>query len=82
MPYTSPLGDIRSFLITAVEGVTYLITAGGEGVIRTWKFDTAAGKFEPLTVLEGHFRAVTCLLLNGKERYVLHSKSSLSTHSC
>eukprot|EP01031_Cornospumella_fuschlensis_P029808 gene29808-35989_t len=64
MPYTSPLGDIRSFLITAVEGVTYLITAGGEGVIRTWKFDTAAGKFEPLTVLEGHFRAVTCLLLN------------------
>jgi hypothetical protein len=48
-----------------LDGVTYVITAGGEGLIRTWRFDVAKGAFEQIMVLEGHTRAVTAVLLNG-----------------
>lgn len=64
-PYTHPFGEIRSFSIAVLDGVTYVITAGGEGLIRTWRFDAAKGAFEQIMVLEGHLRAVTCVLLNG-----------------
>lgn len=63
MPYTSPFGEIRSFTVAVTEGGMYLITGGGEGIIRTWKFDPAQNKFEVLTTLEGHLRAVTSLLM-------------------
>lgn len=65
-PYTHPFGEIRSFAITVLDGVTFVITAGGEGLIRTWRFDAAKGGFEQIMVLEGHIRAVTCVLLNGE----------------
>jgi hypoxanthine-guanine phosphoribosyltransferase len=48
-----------------LDGVTFVITAGGEGLIRTWRFDAAKAAFEQIMVLEGHIRAVTCVLLNG-----------------
>lgn len=64
-PYTHPFGEVRSFTITVIEGVTFFITAGGEGLIRTWRFDAAKGAFEQIMILEGHIRAVTCILLNG-----------------
>jgi len=48
------------------DGVLYLITAGGEGLIRTWKLNQALGNFEHLSVLEGHTRGVTSLLLQGR----------------
>lgn len=64
-PYTHPFGEIRSFTIAVLDGVTFVITAGGEGLIRTWRFDAAQGAFEQIMVLEGHIRAVTCVLLNG-----------------
>lgn len=66
MPYTHGAGDIRSFTVATVEGVQFAITAGGDGVIRTWRFDAASNKFILLNTLEGHVRAVTCLVLLGK----------------
>jgi hypothetical protein len=65
-PYTHPFGEVRSFSIAVLDGVTFVITAGGEGLIRTWRFDAAKGAFEQIMVLEGHLRAVTSVLLNGK----------------
>lgn len=49
-----------------INDVPYVITAGGDGVIRTWRYDGAQSKFELVTSLEGHFRPVTCMLLLGK----------------
>lgn len=69
MPYTHSMGEIRSFTIAVVEGNTFLITAGGEGAIRTWKFDPATSKFDQLAVLEGHVRSITSLILHGKTSF-------------
>lgn len=65
MPYTHPIGPIRNFNVAVSNGITYVITSGGDGTIRTWQHDPASGKFNPLALLEGHIRAVTCMLLNG-----------------
>lgn len=59
------MGEIRSFKIANVAGSTYVITAGGEGLIRTWRYDPTQNKFEQVALLEGHLRAVTCVLLQG-----------------
>ena len=56
---------IRSFLTTIADGITYVITGGGEGLIKIWKFDQPSGQFEVLSTLEGHIRDVTCLYLFG-----------------
>ena len=62
MPYTHPQ-TINSFVvITGPDGVPYIITAGGEGIIRMWKYN--ANQFEAMGVLEGHTRGVTALVLN------------------
>eukprot|EP00607_Mallomonas_marina_P002352 CAMPEP_0182425288 /NCGR_PEP_ID=MMETSP1167-20130531/11656_1 /TAXON_ID=2988 /ORGANISM="Mallomonas Sp, Strain CCMP3275" /LENGTH=402 /DNA_ID=CAMNT_0024605825 /DNA_START=127 /DNA_END=1335 /DNA_ORIENTATION=+ len=63
-PYTHP-ASVRTFCVAVNEGELYLITAGGEGIIRTWKFNSVAGTFEALAVLEGHIRGVTSLVLIG-----------------
>ena len=42
-----------------------MITAGGEGLIRTWRLNGVTGTFEHLALLEGHTRGVTTLLLIG-----------------
>jgi WD40 repeat protein len=65
MPYTSPFGNIISFIVAIFDNVPYLLTAGAEGIIRFWQFDAAENKFKTLNVLEGHLRAVTCMALNG-----------------
>ena len=64
LPYTHPM-PIRSFLTTVADGITYVITGGGEGLIKIWKFDQPSGQFEVLSTLEGHIRDVTCLYLFG-----------------
>jgi WD40 repeat protein len=43
----------------------YTITAGGEGIIKIWKFDQANTSFEIISTLEGHLRDITCLVLVG-----------------
>jgi hypothetical protein len=35
-------------------------------MIRTWRFAPAKGVFEHIAVMEGHTRAVTCVLMHGK----------------
>lgn len=65
MPYTHSFGDVRSFKVTMVNNIIFLITSGGDGLIRTWRFDPAQNQFEQIAVLEGHIRAVTCILLQG-----------------
>eukprot|EP01006_Ploeotia_vitrea_P011692 TRINITY_DN31082_c0_g1_i2.p1 TRINITY_DN31082_c0_g1~~TRINITY_DN31082_c0_g1_i2.p1 ORF type:complete len:384 (+),score=-17.56 TRINITY_DN31082_c0_g1_i2:80-1231(+) len=62
MPYTHPQ-SINSFVVlTGPDGVPYIISAGGEGLIRMWRFN--ANQFEHVGVLEGHIRGVTSLVLN------------------
>jgi hypothetical protein len=65
MPYTHSFGPIRSFTVAISDGMTYVVTSGGDGNIRTWRHDVSTGKFEHLALLEGHVRAVTSLLLYG-----------------
>jgi len=73
-PYTHPQ-KIRTFITTKLGGVLYVITGGGEGNIRTWRFDEAKNSFEPISLLEGHIREVTGLLLVS-EATVLWSSSA------
>lgn len=56
-----------------MDGVMYVVTAAADGLIRTWKFDSVANIFEPVGILEGHLRAITCILLHG----TLHISSCL-----
>lgn len=65
-PYTHPFGEIRSFKVAVLQGVTFIITGGGEGTIRTWRFDAAKNSFDQIMLLEGHVRAVTCIHLRGR----------------
>lgn len=63
MPYTHPM-PIKSFVVTTgPDGNMYVVTAGGEGLIRTWTLTN--GQFTYMSVLEGHIRGVTSLLLLG-----------------
>ena len=64
-PYTHPFGEIRSFKVAIIDGTTFVITGGGEGLIRTWRYDTQKKVFEQIMLLEGHIRAVTCIYLRG-----------------
>ena len=64
MPYTHPM-QIRSFHVEVKDNDIYVITGGGDGTLRTWHYDAAAGAFANISVLEGHIRAVTCLLMVG-----------------
>ena len=67
MPYTDAMGNIVSFTIKSTDSGMFVITGGGDGVIRTWKFDVTRMVFEQFAPpLEGHLRQVTSVLLNGK----------------
>lgn len=72
MPFTDAFGNILSFTIKSTENGLFVITGGGDGIIRTWKFDPANARFEQIAApLEGHFRQVTSLLLNGKYKILV-----------
>jgi WD40 repeat protein len=43
----------------------FLITAGNEGMIRMWKLNSSAGRFDAIMELEGHTRGVTALAISG-----------------
>lgn len=62
IPYTHPC-PIRSFLIATVGTDLYAITAGGEGNIQMWKFDSALLKFSSILSLDGHIRGVTGMVM-------------------
>jgi hypothetical protein len=66
MPYTHPM-PITSFISTIVGTDLFLVTAGGEGTIRTWRFNPTSGSFEHIMLLEGHTRGVTSLVLQGSD---------------
>lgn len=63
LPYTHPQ-QVRSFITAVANGETFVITGGGEGNIRLWKFDAAKGAFDHQMLLEGHVRAVNALYLH------------------
>lgn len=52
-------------MIVVIDNTSIIVTAGGEGLIKTWRYDSNSSRFESLSVLEGHIRSVTCLLLHG-----------------
>lgn len=60
MQYSHP-SPIVSFTIAVVDGSPLVITAGGEGTIRMWRF--SSGKFELAATLEGHVRGITGVLV-------------------
>ena len=64
LPYTHA-STVRSFKVVSADGQTYVVTAGADSVIRTWRFDATKSSFEAIAAMEGHIRAVTCLLLLG-----------------
>lgn len=67
MPYTDSMGNITSISIKSTDSGMFVITGGGEGVIRVWKFDVTKLCFELFAApMEGHLRQVTSLLLVGK----------------
>jgi WD40 repeat protein len=59
---------VRSFMTKTIDSVVYVITGGGEGTIRVWRYNDKATPpaFEHVTLFEGHIRAVTCLLFVDK----------------
>jgi hypothetical protein len=69
VPFTHSFGDIRNFIIIVVDNASIVVTAGGEGLIKMWRYDSGLSRFEQLGVLEGHIRSVTCLLLNGSSLF-------------
>jgi len=62
-PYTHPQ-EVRSLIATKHDNVEYVITAGFEGSIRTWRLEPSGFVELPGSRFEGHTRAVTCLLLH------------------
>lgn len=51
----------------------FSVTAGGEGSIFVWKFDSTQLKFNHLLSLEGHLRGVTGLVIQGSIAAVFYS---------
>jgi hypothetical protein len=69
MPFTHSFGEIRSISVFFRDEAKILITGGGEGIVRIWRFDAATSKFDQISMLEGHIRAVTCILLQGRNEF-------------
>jgi WD40 repeat protein len=78
MPYTHSFGEIRSIALLFMEAEKFIVTGGGEGMIRTWKFDAVTNKFAQLAVLEGHLRGITSVLLHGQFNSFILSFSFLT----
>jgi WD40 repeat protein len=54
---------IQSFIATLINNCLFVVSGGGEGMIRTWSFNN--GVFNHLLALEGHIRGVTSLAFVG-----------------
>ena len=63
-PYTH-IQQVRAFIVEKVQDQIIVMTGGGEGTIRTWKFDQATSRFQVIGTLEGHLRDVTALWFDG-----------------
>ena len=64
-PYTHPQ-EIRSIQMVVNEGVLYVVTGGGEGIILVWKFDGTTNTFSQLFRLERHTRAIMALVMHNQ----------------
>jgi len=75
-PYTHSQ-QVRSFIIAKIDGQMFVMTGGGEGTIRFWKFDPISTTFKLLNSLEGHLRDITALWYDeGGENGLLWSGST------
>lgn len=63
LPYTHPM-QVRAFQVATSGSNMFVFTAGGEGNISVWIYDATELCFKHLKMLEGHVRAVTCLVMN------------------
>lgn len=73
------MGEIRDFKVESMGDAVYVISGGAEGMIHTWRFNTATNAFEHVIAFDSHFRAVTSVVLHGKQsdgRLVLSSLTS------
>ncbi len=68
-PYTHPF-EVRSFTSIVNGEELYVITAGGEGAIRTWKFVQETQSFLHIGSFEGHIRAVSAVVICGMCIYI------------
>lgn len=59
--------EVGYFTTALLNGTLFVITGGGDTTIRIWKFDQAKSSFEQLSVLEGHVRSITSLVVSGIE---------------
>ncbi len=69
-PYTHS-SQVRSFKVVMADGQTYVVSAGADCFIRTWRYNPSMSKFDLISTMEGHIRAVTCLLLQGIELFCI-----------
>lgn len=67
MPCTHPMGEIRDFKVESMGDAVYVISGGAEGMIHTWRFNTTSNAFEHVIAFDSHFRAVTSVILHGKQ---------------
>lgn len=63
-PYTH-IKQVRAFVVEKIQDQIFAMTGGGEGIIRTWKFDQATSRFQVMSTLEGHLRDITALWFDG-----------------
>ena len=60
-------------MLATADGQTFVVTGGGDGQIRTWRFDAATRNFVQMATLEGHTRPITSLLLSGIFEFNMHA---------
>jgi hypothetical protein len=65
MSYSHPM-PVVAFTTAILGDKLFVITAGGEGVIRVWQYNASANTFAIVLTLEGHIRGITSLLLIGR----------------
>lgn len=71
MPFTHQ-NEVGYFTTAVSNGVLFVITGGSDGVIRTWQYDQTKNTFLSLSLLEGHGRSITSLLIIGMSYIFLH----------
>lgn len=64
-PFAHSFGQIKAIIATVLNGNSIVISGGGDGIIRTWIFDTASNNFKQVTMLVGHTKEITSLVFTG-----------------
>jgi len=62
IPFTHAI-EVGYFTTAVSDGTLYVISGGGDAIIRTWKYNQTTNSFEHLLAIEGHGKGITSLLM-------------------